>query len=197
MKELSDSNGARKAATRDASEGSLSSSAMRCPACGAANSPEAVFCANAECGKALGPFRYVEEELERDASWHERLADRVAAFIGRPHFFLVHSALFALWLAINTGVVAVIGKFDDYPFNLLALVLSVEALFITGFVLISQKRQNAHADKRAELDYEVNVRTYRAISEVKVLLRQTRERLDRLDAADAPSKQETQARKSA
>ena len=162
--------------------GLLSSApAIRCPACGGANAPDAVFCANDECGKALGPFRYVHEELDEHARWHERVADRVSGFISRPHFFLAHSIMFAAWLAINTGVVAFVGAFDNYPFNLLALVISVEALFITGFVLISQNRQNAHADKRGELDYEVNVRTYREISEVKALLRETHARLESLE----------------
>ena len=48
-----------------------------CPACGGANAPSAVFCANPACHKALGDFKYVQEELKKDARWHESLADRV------------------------------------------------------------------------------------------------------------------------
>lgn len=142
---------------------------LSCPACGGANSSAAVFCANAACGKALGPFAYVLEELTADTRWYERLADRATDFISRPHFLVAHSLWFLLWLLLNTGLFAIVGKFDDYPYNLLGLILSVESIFITGFLLISQNRQNAHAAKRAELDYEVNVRTYREIDELKAL----------------------------
>ncbi len=142
---------------------------LRCPACGGANSRAAVFCGNEACGKALGPFDYVREKLAADTRWYERLAERATAFISRPHFLVVHSLWFMLWLALNTGLFALVGKFDDYPYNLLGLILSVESIFITGFLLISQNRQNAHADKRAELDYEVNVRTYRELAELKEL----------------------------
>ena len=59
----------------------------------------------------------------------------------------------------------------------------LEAIFITGFLLIGQNRQNAHADKRAELDYEVNVRTYREIHEIDAMLRTVVDRLEKLEAA--------------
>ncbi len=146
------------------------SASVSCPACGGANSRAAVFCVNEACGKALGPFGYVREELAADTRWYERLADRATDFISRPHFLVVHSLWFMLWLALNTGLFAIVGKFDDYPYNLLGLILSVESIFITGFLLISQHRQNAHADKRAELDYEVSVRTYREIDALKELV---------------------------
>jgi hypothetical protein len=178
MSELIQSNSAGDALTREADIAAPGAGTIRCPACGGANGRDAVFCADAECGKALGPFAYVREELARRARWHERLADRVAAFVGRPQFILAHTLWFAAWLAVNTGVVAFVAKFDDYPYSLLGLIISVEAIFITGFLLISQNRQNEHADKRAELDYEVNVRTYREINEVRMLLRELRERLD-------------------
>lgn len=155
--------------------------ALVCPACGGANSSDAVFCANPDCGKALGPFLYVREELEAMARWHERVADRVATFVGRPHFLATHALWFAAWLAVNTGVFAMIGKFDEYPYSLLGLILAAEAIFLTGFLLISQNRQNAHADKRAQLDYEVNVRTYREISEMRQLLEALRVRLDSIE----------------
>ncbi|MFL6208311.1 MAG: DUF1003 domain-containing protein [Pyrinomonadaceae bacterium] len=141
-----------------------------CPACGGANDEDAIFCANPVCHKALGPFAYVQEELHAKTRWYERLADRATDFISRPHFLVVHSLWFVLWLVANTGIFAIVGKFDDYPYNLLGLILSVESIFITGFLLISQNRQHAHADKRAELDYEVSVRTYREIDELKELV---------------------------
>lgn len=151
-----------------------------CPACGLANAPDAVFCANPDCRKALGEFPFVLEEMRAARGrWHEMLAERVAGFIGRPHFFAVHLVWFVVWVTLNTGLVAMIRRFDDYPFGLLGILLSAEAIFITGFLLISQNRQSALADRRATLDYEVNVRTYRRIGEIEQSVRTLADRLDR------------------
>lgn len=155
-----------------------SAAAVNCPACGGANPSDAVFCANPSCGKALGEFRYVAEEIRQQARWHESVAERIARFIGHPYYIVVHVFWFAVWIAVNTGLVALASRFDEYPFGLLGILLGIEAILVTGILLISQNRQNAHADKRAELDYEVNVRTYREIHEIKRLLLALEERLD-------------------
>lgn len=157
-----------------------------CPACGGANDARAVFCANPACRKALGPFDYVQEELAAGARWYERVSDRAASLISRPHFLAVHSLWFAVWLAVNTGLFALVGRFDDYPYSLLSFILSIESVFITGFVLISQRRQRSYADKRAELDYEVGVRTYREIEELKEIARATQAQLAELKRARGP-----------
>jgi len=159
-----------------------------CPACGGANPPSAVFCANPACGKALGEFRYVREEIQAEARWHETLAERVVAWIGRPHFLGAHLLWFALWVAINTGALFMVRRFDAFPFGLLAIILTMETIFITGFVLISQNRQTIHADKRAELDYEVNVQTYRNISEIESLVHELATKMDRLEASSRSNK---------
>jgi uncharacterized membrane protein len=156
--------------------------AIVCPVCQGENAPDAVFCGNPACGKALGEFRYVREELRAVSVWYERVADRVADFIGQPQFLALHALWFLVWVALNTGLFAIVTRFDDYPFGLLGIILSVEAIFITGFLLISQNRQSAHADKRAELDYEVNVRTYREIHEIDTMLRTILARIDRLES---------------
>jgi uncharacterized membrane protein len=152
-----------------------------CPVCGGSNSADAIFCANPACHKALGEFRYVTEEIARETRSHERIADSVTSFIGRPYFLVVHTLWFALWVAINTGFFMIARRFDEYPFSLLGIVLSIEAIFITGFVLISQNRQSAHADKRAELDYEVNVRTFRDIQHIKAVLGRLEDRINKVE----------------
>jgi Protein of unknown function (DUF1003) len=118
-----------------------------CPICGGENTPDAVFCANPQCHKALGNFKYVIEELRDQTRWHEALAERVVDFIGTSHFLVAHGVWFLIWFAINTGVFAFVRRFDEYPFDLLGIILAAEAVLIAGFVLISQNRQNAHADK--------------------------------------------------
>ena len=96
----------------------------------------------------------------------------------------MHVFWFAIWLAINTGVLALVQAFDAYPFGLLSIILAIEAIFITGFLLISQNRQSIHADKRAELDYEVNVRTYREIRQIKAMLKALEYELKRIESAE-------------
>jgi uncharacterized membrane protein len=154
-------------------------SVLPCPACGGANPADAVFCGH--CDKALGPFRYVKEEIKAGTAWHEALADRVTGFVGRPQFFVVHAIWFALWVVLNAGIVALVRQFDAFPYSLLGIILAAEAIFITGFLLISQNREKATEEKFAELDYEVNVRSYRAILETQALLRDALGRLDAIE----------------
>ncbi len=157
-----------------------------CPACGGANAPDAVFCANPACHKALGDFAYVREELKKESRWHEALADQVVAGIGKPQFLGVHLLWFLGWAAINTGFLVMAPRFDAPPFALLGIILAMETIFITGFVLISQNRQAKYDAKRAELDYEVNVQTFRKIAALEITLQAVLARLDARDTDGGP-----------
>lgn len=152
-----------------------------CPQCHGENSHDAVFCANPECGKALGEFRYVIEEVASSTSRIERIAERVSTFTGSPHFITLHVVWFAAWMVLNSGIVFFVHEFDNFPYSLLSLILSIEAILVTGFLLISQNRQNRHADQRAELDYEVSVRSYRAIRDIQANLELLKQRLEVLE----------------
>lgn len=145
----------------------LSPAPITCPACGMVNGPDAVFCAAHGCHKALGEFGYVAEAIAARSTQLEQLADRVARFTAHPHFVTLHVAWFAAWMLLNSGVIAAFVVFDGYPFSLLGILLAIEAILITGFVLISQTRQNRYAEQRAELDYEVNVRSYRKLQQLE------------------------------
>lgn len=138
-----------------------------CPACGGVNPKDAVFCGNPECHKALGEFKYVLEELLASRSWIERLADRVTQFVSKPHFILLHLFWFVIWILANSGLVGYFQVFDEYPYSLLGIILAIEAILITGFLLISQNHQYAYSEKRAELDYEINIRSYRKLVELE------------------------------
>lgn len=159
----------------------LSEKPIVCPACGGENLHDAVFCANSDCHKALGEFKYVIEELSGSTTRAHRIADKVSDFVARPHFVTVHVLWFLLWTALNSGLLAYVAVFDAYPYSLLGILLSVEAILITSFLLISSNRHSAHANKRAELDYEVNVRTYRHIISVTKRLEEIEKRLDRVE----------------
>jgi uncharacterized membrane protein/predicted MFS family arabinose efflux permease len=138
-----------------------------CPACGGENPEDAIFCANHQCHKALGEFKYVLEELQAKKNWISRLADKVTDFIAKPHFIIFHMFWFAAWILANEGFFGQIPNFDEYPYSLLGIILAIEAVFITGFLLISQNHQAVYSEKRAELDYEVNIRSYRKLIELE------------------------------
>lgn len=150
-----------------------------CPACGLEHDHDAVFCT--ACRKSMGDFKYVLEELQAETKWYESLASRVARFIGQPAYIMVHVLLIILWIILNTGALAGLEIFDQYPYSLLGLVLGIEAVFITGFLLIDDSREDAHANKLAELDYEVNVRTYRRLQDIDAKLEWIMTRLDSQD----------------
>jgi len=92
------------------------------------------------------------------ASFQERLADTVTRFTGSMAFVYLHVALVALWVAVNIGAVPGIGRFDP-TFVILATAASVEAIFLSTFVLISQNRMQADADRRADLDLHISLLT--------------------------------------
>ena len=89
----------------------------------------------------------------------DRAADRITAFAGSLNFVYIHSVWFGIWIAINVGVLGASLKFDKFPFGLLTMIVSLEAIFLSTFVMVSQNRQAARADVRSELDFETNLRS--------------------------------------
>ena len=87
----------------------------------------------------------------------ERWADRIAGIAGKVWFTIGHFFWFSGWILVNTGVVASLSPFDPYPFPLLTLVTSLEAIFLSLFLLTSQSRATAQADQRSHLDLQINL----------------------------------------
>jgi len=100
-------------------------------------------------------------ELEKGAvesrSAAEHVADKVTTFAGSTPFIILHIIWFGGWILINRGVVPWISPFDPFPFSFLTLVVSLEAIFLTLLVLMSQNRMAKEADKRAHLDLQINM----------------------------------------
>jgi uncharacterized membrane protein len=98
--------------------------------------------------------------LRRVRRAEDVLADRVTAFAGSITFVYIHIAWFVTWLLINVAAHPLVGvkAFDRFPFGLLTLIVSLEAIFLATFVMISQNRQAARSDIRARLDFETNLR---------------------------------------
>ena len=94
-------------------------------------------------------------EEECNKTTEERVADRITRFTGSMRFVYLHLLLFGLWIIWNLGWIGL--KPFDPSFVVLAMFASVEAIFLSTFVLISQNRMNLQADKRAELDLQVSL----------------------------------------
>ena len=89
----------------------------------------------------------------------DRAADRITSFAGSLNFVYIHSVWFGIWVLLNVGVLGASLKFDKFPFGLLTMIVSLEAIFLSTFVMVSQNRQAARADIRSELDFETNLRS--------------------------------------
>ncbi len=87
------------------------------------------------------------------------VTDAVTTFAGSLTFVYLHIGWFAVWVALNAGIFGATLEFDGFPFGLLTLIVSLEAIFLSTFVMITQNRQAARADVRSELDFETNLRS--------------------------------------
>ena len=101
--------------------------------------------------------RNVNEEIEEHSTPLQRVADWIAWFSGSMPFLIINAAWFIVWIAINTLHLG-IPQFDQYPFGLLTMMVSLEAIFLSCFVLVSQNRQAEKDRVRADIEYEVNVK---------------------------------------
>ena len=104
-----------------------------------------------------------------------RIAEAITRFTGSMRFVYVHLALYCAWILVNLGVVSGVSKFDP-SFVILAMVASVEAIFLSTFVLISQNRMAAAADKRADLDLHISLLTEHELTKLVELVTAMAER---------------------
>lgn len=122
------------------------------------------------------------KQEEKNKTLEERLADKVTRFTGSMLFVYIHLALFGIWIVWNLGVIRL--KPFDPSFVVLAMFASVEAIFLSTFVLISQNRMNAQADKRAELDLQVSLLTEHEVTRLITLVTAMAKKMDITEAYD-------------
>jgi uncharacterized membrane protein len=130
--------------------------------------------------RALLARRVGEERTKRGS---ERMADGVTRFTGSMRFVYIHLVLFGSWIFINLGIVPGLPRFDP-SFVILAMMASVEAIFLSTFVLISQNRMAELADKRADLDLQISLLSEHEISRMLSLVQQVAERMGIEEAQD-------------
>jgi uncharacterized membrane protein len=126
-----------------------------------------------------------KREAENARSFQERVADVITRVSGSLLFVCLHVVWFAMWVLANVGLFG-LEPFDPFPFGLLTTIVSLEAIFLSTFVLVSQNRQSAIADRRAQLDLQINLL---AEYEVTRLLKLQDAIAKRLDVNDCDSKE--------
>jgi uncharacterized membrane protein len=110
------------------------------------------------------------------ASWEERIADAMTRFTGSMLFVYLHIALFGCWIVANLGWIPGIQPWDE-TFVVLAMIASVEAIFLSTFVLITQNRMAAAADKRADLDLQISLLAEHEITKLTTLVSEMAHRM--------------------
>lgn len=104
--------------------------------------------------------RNVNEEVEERLTPLQRISDWLAWFSGSMLFLFIHAVWFGAWIALNVGILHIPGLsgFDPYPFGLLTMIVSLEAIFLSTFVLISANRQAEKDKVRGDIEYDVNIK---------------------------------------
>jgi uncharacterized membrane protein len=120
-------------------------------------------------GKNIRTMLELRRSDERHRSYQDRAADSLTAFSGRMLFVYLHAIWFGAWILLNLGWLG-IPPFDPFPFGLLTLIVSLEAIFLSTFVLISQNRAGLIADKRADLDLQIDLLSEHEITQILILV---------------------------
>jgi len=121
--------------------------------------------------RSIDSVAEIEKEFRAQRSIVDRISDRITAFIGSITFVILHLLWFVVWVALNYAMAAAgFTGFDPYPFIFLNLALSMEAVLLSTFVLITQNRQSRQAEQWAHLDLQINLLAERESTRVLRLL---------------------------
>lgn len=117
------------------------------------NSPSAVSITD----KNIEDIQHLEKQAILKRTRSERFAGSVTRFAGGMLFIVFHALWFVIWISLNLGAMPSIKPWDPFPFSFLTLVVSLEAIFLSLLVLMTQNRLTKDADKRAHLDLQINM----------------------------------------
>jgi uncharacterized membrane protein len=114
-------------------------------------------------------FGAIKAQTAKHRTVLERFVDRLNEMASSTWFLVVHALWFAVWIAWNSGAFH-LRPFDPFPFGLMTLVVSLEAIFLSIFVLMAQKRESAIAELREELGLQVNLRVEQEVTKTLQLV---------------------------
>ncbi len=117
---------------------------------------------------------------EKERNLQGRIADVITSFSGRMIFVYVHIVWFGAWVVVNTGWFGA-PPFDPFPYGLLTMIVSLEAIFLSTFVLISQNRISEENERRADLHLQIGLLTEHELTRVLQILDAVEEKLNIVD----------------
>ena len=120
----------------------------------------------------------MEQQLEQRKSRIDRIAGAVGAFAGSMTFIGLHLVWFTLWFLVNTHHVPGFQAFDPYPFILLSMTVSIEAVLLSTFVLMKQNQMQTRTDRRDQLNLQIDLLTEKELTKALQLLRALCVKLD-------------------
>jgi uncharacterized membrane protein len=123
------------------------------------------------------------QKLQESRSGQERVTDAITFFSGTMWFVYLNLVFFAFWIIINQGWFG-IQPFDPFPFDLLTTIVSLEAILLSLFILMTQNRMQAESDRRDELDLQINLLTEYELTRVLTLVQALAERMGVEEARD-------------
>ena len=126
----------------------------------------------------VGAIKAWDRALLLKRSWMQRISDRITVAAASGVSMALHGLWFIVWIVVNTRMVPRIRPFDPFPFPLLTMVVSLEAIFLALFVLSTQNRLGKQADLRANLDLQIDLLAEREMTAVLQLLKDIAGHLD-------------------
>ena len=127
---------------------------------------------------------HLRTKAARERSLQGRIADVITSFSGRMVFAYVHIAWFGIWILLNTGWSG-IRPFDPFPYGLLTMIVSLEAIFLSTFVLISQNRLGEETEHRADLALHIGLLTEHELTRVLQMLDAIQDQMGIVDHANS------------
>jgi len=119
---------------------------------------------------------HIRVKAARQRSVSQRIADAITSFSGRMTFVYIHIVWFSVWILLNSGLLGM-QPFDPFPYGLLTMIVSLEAIFLATFVLISQNRMGELSEQRADLDLHIDLLTEYELTRVLQMLDAIQENL--------------------
>ena len=119
--------------------------------------------------KYIRTIVHMRMKAARERTPEQRLADAVTSFSGRMAFVYIHIVWFSVWILLNSGLFN-FQPFDPFPYGLLTMIVSLEAIFLATFVLISQNRMGELSEQRADLDLHIDLLTEYELTRVLQML---------------------------
>lgn len=123
---------------------------------------------------------HLRTKAARERSLQDRLADAITTFSGRMLFVYIHLVWFGIWILLNIGWFG-LQAFDPYPYGLLAMIVSLEAVFLATFVLISQNRLGKETERHADLGLQIGLLTEHELTRVLQMLDAIQDKLAIVD----------------